>query len=68
MIYTSAWLASLASVYVAVFAVPLVLGSWVVLQHTRTLMAGLWLGLLLTLLAGALALGAIGLYLLESIP
>lgn len=68
MTYNLAWVAAMVSVYLSVFTAPLVLGSWVVLQHTRALAAGLWLALLLMLLIACLAIGAAGLILLGSTP
>jgi hypothetical protein len=58
----------MVSVYVPLFTAPLVLGSWVVLQHTRALGSGLWLGLLFLLLLGSLSIGIAGLLLLASSP
>jgi hypothetical protein len=58
----------MVSVYLALFTAPLVLGSWVVLQRTRVLLAGLWLALLLVLLIAALVTGAVGLFALGSTP
>ena len=66
--YGYAWIASMLTVYVVLATAPLVLGSWIVLQGTRTVGTGLWLLLLLVLLLTTGAIGAIGLYLLAATP
>lgn len=68
MTYNYAWIASMASVYIALFAAPLVLGSWVMLQRTGVAGSAVWLVLLALILLGGLAAGAAGLYLMDLLP
>ena len=58
-----AWgtLAGLLTMVLALFAAPLMLGSYVVVQRASAVLWILWIGLLVSLLAGAVALGLLGL-------
>jgi hypothetical protein len=60
----AASLSALASILVAVFAAPLVLGCYVVLQRLEPPGRLVWLGLLTGLLGLGLAAGLLGLVLL----
>jgi len=66
--FNQAWIASGVAVFAALGVAPLVLGTWIMVQRIRGLLAGLWLGFLLLILAGALAVGAFGLLALASTP
>ena len=65
---TLAWIASLVTLYAVLGAAPLVLGTWIMVQRTSGLLTGLWLGFLLAMLVGTLAVGTFGLYALASTP
>jgi hypothetical protein len=56
--------AAAISILLALFASPLLLGAYVVVQRSGALTQLVWFGGVLLLLAGALALGAVGLILL----
>lgn len=68
MIFTTAWVASLVAMYTVLGAAPLVFGTWVIVQRTSGLLTALWLGFLVAVLMGALAVGALGLYALTFAP
>ena len=55
--------AGVITILLALFAAPLLLGSYVVVQRTGVVTQVLWFGSVLALLAGALVCGAIGLLL-----
>ena len=65
---TFAWIASLVTLYAVLGVAALVLGTWIMVQRTSGLLTGLWLGFLLTMLVGTLAVGTFGLYALASTP
>ena len=56
--------AAVVSILLVLFASPLLLGSYVVIQRTGAVTQLLWFGAIALLLAGALAAGALGLVLL----
>lgn len=58
------YLAAAAAILSVLFASPLILGSYVVIQRTGGLMQLVWFGFLVLLLGTAVALGALGLFLL----
>jgi hypothetical protein len=55
--------AAIVSILTALFAAPLLLGVYVVVQRTSMLTHLVWFGVILMLLAGALLAGAFGLIL-----
>jgi hypothetical protein len=56
--------AAVLSILIVLFASPLILGSYVVVQRGGVIIHLVWFGGLLVLLAGALAMGILGLLLL----
>jgi hypothetical protein len=59
-----AGIAALTSIFIALVAAPLILGTGIVLQRTGTGWRALWLGLLTLLLLASFGAGALALVLL----
>ena len=56
--------AAVVSILSVLFASPLLLGAYVVVQRSSTVMQCVWFGAVLLLLAGAVSAGLVGLVLL----
>lgn len=68
MSFGQACIASGGVIFAALGLAPFVLGTWVLVQQTRGILVAVWIACLLVALAGALAVGALGIFALVSVP